>query len=199
VLRNSSSVAMAMVSEISNRLRPTTNWLSMTCACASELAEAYQKLAEQELARREFLTNVAHELRTPLMVANGYLQMLQKGIMSGDQLTTGIETVARNVQQISALVNDILFLQEMDLVLPDFQAVNMNEVAQLVVDRYIPKAIERNIKLRLVTSPILPPISGDAKSLERALMALVDNAIKYSRGVRWRFVRAPVGQGVYLR
>ncbi len=181
VLQNSSSIAMAMVSEISNRLRQNDQLavddLRMR---ASELAEAYQKLAEQELARREFLTNVAHELRTPLTVASGYLQMLQKGIMSGDQLTAGIETIARNVQQITTLVNDILFLQEMDLVLPDFQAVDLNDVARLVVDRYTDKALERNVKLRFKPSPGLPAISGDSKSMERALMSLVDNAIKFS-------------------
>ncbi len=180
-LHNSSSIAMAMVSEISNRLRQTDQMavddLRMR---ASELAEAYQKLAEQELARREFLSNVAHELRTPLMVASGYIQMLERGIMSGDQLTSGIETIARNVQQINALVNDILFLQEMELVLPDFQAVDMNEIARLVVDRYSEKAQERDVKLSLEQSLGLPRVSGDFKSLERALMAIVDNAIKFS-------------------
>ena len=145
---------MAMISEISKRLRQNDQMavddLRMR---ASELAEAYQKLAEQELARREFLTSVAHELRTPLMVASGYLQMLQKGIMNGDQLPAGIETVTRNVQQINTLVNDILFLQEMELVLPDFQAVDMNEIARLVVDRYSEKAKERDVHLRLKPSP----------------------------------------------
>jgi signal transduction histidine kinase len=181
VLQNSSSIAMAMVSEISNRLRQNDQMavddLRMR---ASELAEAYQRLAEQELARREFLTNVAHELRSPLMVASGYLQMLQKGILTGEQLTAGIDTVARNVQQITTLVNDILFLQEMDLVLPDFQAVDLNDVARLVVDRYTGKAIERNVKLRFKPSPGLPPVLGDSKSIERALRSLVDNAIKFS-------------------
>ena len=181
VLHNSTSIAMAMVSEISNRLRQNDQMavddLRMR---ASELAEAYQKLAEQELARREFLTNIAHELRTPLMVASGYLQMLQKGIMNGEQLTAGIDTVARNVQQIAGLVNDILFLQEMELVLPDFQAVNINDVAAQVADRYSVKATERGVNLRFTPSSGVPPVSGDSKSLERALMALVDNAIKFS-------------------
>lgn len=181
VLHNSTSIALAMVSEISNRLRENDQMavddLRMR---ASELAEAYQKLAEQELARKEFLTNVAHRLRTPLTVATGYLQLLQKGLMSGDQLTAGIETVARNVQQIATLVNDILFLQELELVLPDFQAVDMNEIARQVVDRYAEKAGEKRINLRFIPRPGLPPVSGDAKSLERALMALVDNALKFS-------------------
>jgi signal transduction histidine kinase len=166
VLHKSSSIAMAMVSEISNRLRQNDQLavddLRMR---ASELAEAYQKLAEQELARRQFLTDIAHELRSPLMVANGYLQMLQKGIMHGDQLKAGIDTVARNVQHIVTLVNDILFLQELELVLPDFQAVDMNEVAYSVIGKYAVYAKEHGVSLRL---------------LERALMALVDNAIKFS-------------------
>lgn len=181
VVRKSSSIAMAMVSQISNRLRQNDQLaVDDIRVRASELADAYQKLAEQELARREFLTTVAHELRTPLMVASGYLQMMQKGIMHGDQLKAGIETVGRNVQQIVALVNDILFLQEMDLVLPDFQAVDIQEVARTVIDRYASKAREHGVDLRLTPGPDLPPVMGDPKSLERALMALVDNAIKFS-------------------
>jgi len=181
VLHSSSSVAMAMVSEISNRLRSNDQMAVDDLRLrASELAEAYQKLAEQDLARREFLSNIAHELRTPLMIASGYLQMLQKGLMSGDQLTAGIDTVARNVQQIVSLVNDILFLQEMDLVLPEFQAVDLNEVVNIVMEKYKTKAVERDVNLRFAPSPGLPPVSGDSKSLERALMALVDNAIKFS-------------------
>ncbi|HJR80840.1 MAG TPA: ATP-binding protein [Anaerolineales bacterium] len=181
VLHNSNSIAMAMVSEISSRLRENDQMAVDDLRIrASELAQAYQKLAEQDLARREFLTNIAHELRSPLMVASGYLQMLQKGLMSGPQLTAGIETVARNVQQIVSLVNDILFLQEMDLVLPEFQSVDMNEVASNVVERYKSKAAERGVNLRLTPSSHLPPVLGDSKSLERALMALVDNAIKFS-------------------
>ena len=181
VLHSSSSIAMAMVSEISNRLRSNDQMAVDDLRLrASELAEAYQKLAEQDLARREFLSNIAHELRTPLMAASGYLQMLQKGAMSGDQISTGIETVSRNVQQIVSLVNDILFLQEMDLVLPEFQLVDLNAAAKNVTDKYAPKAVERNVNLRFAPDVSLPRVFGDSKSLERALSALVDNAIKFS-------------------
>jgi signal transduction histidine kinase len=180
-LKNSSSIAMAMVSEISNRLRSNDQMAVDDLRLqAGELAQAYQKLAEQDFARREFLTNIAHELRTPLMVAIGYLQMVQSGILSGDQLSAGIETIHRNIQQIVTLVNDILFLQELDLVLPDFQEVDMNLVAHAVVERYNEKARERGVDLRFTPVPNLPSVSGDFKSLERALMALVDNAIKFS-------------------
>ncbi len=181
VLERSSSVAMAMVREISNRLRQNDELAIEDLRMrAGELAEAYQKLAEQELTRREFLTNVAHELRTPLMAASGYLQLLQKGAMSGIELQEAVNTVERNVQQIVTLVNDILFLQEINLVLPEFQPVDLGEIARGIFDRYKARAKSKNIDLTLRNDRNLPKISGDPKSLERALMAVVDNAIKFS-------------------
>ncbi len=181
VLHRSSSVALAMVKEISNRLRQNdTMAIEDLRLRAGELAEAYQKLAEQELARREFLTNVAHELRTPLMAASGYLQILQKGVLAGDKLDEVLKTVSRNVGQIVTLVNDILFLQEIDLVLPDFQPVDMNRIALSVIEKYEQKAEEQHIRFRVKAEKGLPQIAGDPKSLERAFTALIDNAVKFS-------------------
>ena len=148
VLEHSSSVALAMVREISSRLRENDEMaIEDLRVRAGELAQAYQKLAEQELARRDFLTNIAHELRTPLMSASGYLQLLQKGAMSGDQLKTAVDTVERNVRQIVTLVNDILFLQEMDLVLSEFQPVDLGEISRNVIEKYKGRAVEKGISL----------------------------------------------------
>ena len=182
VLKHSSSIALAMVHEISSRLRENDEMAIEDLRLrARELAQAYQKLAEQEVARREFLTNVAHELRTPLMAASGYLQILQQGrVLNQEQLTLALNTVSRNVHQIVTLVNDILFLQEMDLVLPEFQPVDMGEIASVVLEQYKPQATTRGVHLSLTEDHDLPPVAGDAKSLERALIALIDNAIKFS-------------------
>lgn len=181
VLQHSSSVALAMVREISGRLRENDEMaIEDLRVRAGELAQAYQKLAEQELARREFLANVAHELRTPLMSASGYLQLLQKGALAGEQLKSAVDTVERNVRQIVTLVNDILFLQEMDLVLSEFQPVDMGEISRVVVEKYKDRAAEKSIILALRGDEGLPSFPGDARALERALTALVDNAVKFS-------------------
>jgi signal transduction histidine kinase len=180
VLKHSPSVALAMVGEISNRLRQNDQLAIEDLRLrASELADAYQKLAEQDLARREFLTNIAHELRTPLTIASGYLHTLKKGILSGDQLISTIDTVNRNVDQIVNLTNDLLFLQEMDLVLSEFQPVDISEIVDNVIRKYHPKAKDRGIVLK-IKGGNTPPVQGDAASLERAVTALVDNAIKFS-------------------
>ena len=181
VLKHSSSVAMAMVKEISRRLRQNDEMAIEDLRMrAAELAQAYQQLAEQDLARRDFLTSVAHELRTPLTVASGYLQILQKGTLQGSQLTEALETVARNIGQIVSSVNDILFLQEIELVLPGFQPVSLAEIAQRILKKYEKKAAEHGVRLRLRNERNMPQVQGDPKSLERALTSLVDNAVKFS-------------------
>ena len=181
ILERSSSIAMALVREISKRLRQNDEMAVEDLRMrAGELAEAYQKLAEQDLARREFLTNVAHELRTPLMTVSGYLQMMQKGIIASDQLQDVLGRISHNVERIVSLVNDILFLQEIELVLPEFQSVNMADILQAVITKYQDQAQKGRVRFRVKGERDIPQISGDPNSLERALAALIDNAIKFS-------------------
>lgn len=181
VLQNSTSIAMAMVKEISSRLRGNDEMAIEDLRMrASELAHAYQKLAEEELTRREFLSNIAHELRTPLMAAGGFLQLMQKGAIAPDKIPGAIETVTRNIHHITTLVNDILFMQEMDLILPRFQAVDMVLIVREVAQKYEDTAAASMITISVNAAANLPNVSGDYKSLERALMALMDNAVKFS-------------------
>lgn len=182
VLKRSSSVAMAMVSEISNRLRQNDEMAIEDLRLrAAELADAYKKLAEQELARREFLTNIAHELRTPLMIASGYLQAVRSGMVPSEHVEASVETISRNVDQIVTLTNDILFLQEMDLVLPEFQKVELPRIVKLVIEKLHPKAASRQITITHIHDELVPPVRGDMKSLERAIAAVLDNAVKFSK------------------
>ena len=181
VLKKSSSVSLAMVREISRRLRENDQMaIDDLRMRASELAEAYQKLTEQEVARRDFLTNISHQLRTPLTAAGGYLQMLQKGAIPPEKTAEVMETVTRNVQQIASLVNDILFMQEMDLILDSFEQVNLASLARQIVSRAAEKAKSRKIELNVKADLHLPPVMGDPRSLGRAFTALLDNAIKFS-------------------
>jgi two-component system phosphate regulon sensor histidine kinase PhoR len=181
ILRHSPSVSMAMVREISNRLRQNDDLAIEDLRIrAAELADAYQRLSEQEHTRRELLTNIAHELRTPLMAASGYLHILQKGMLPPEQMSEAVNTTARNVAEIVSLVNDILFMQEVELVMPEFESVDMAVIAQNVVTAYEKKAEARRVRLSIQKDRNLTAVAGDPRSLERALTALVDNAIKFS-------------------
>jgi signal transduction histidine kinase len=180
-LKRSSSVALAVVREVSRRLRENDDMAIEDLRMkAGELATAYQKLAEQEQARTEFLTTIAHELRTPLMAANGYLQIVRSGNLRGESLKLALETIYRNLQDITALTNNILFLQEMDLIMSNMQPIDVGILIVNVVEQLRDQAISNKVDLALNVAQKVPAISADSKNLERALTAIVDNAIKFS-------------------
>ncbi len=181
VLKQSTSMSIAMVRHVSRRLQENDQMAIEDLRMkAGELAVAYQRLAEMEFARREFLTSVAHELRTPLTSASGFLQLIQLGILQGDELDSGLITIEENLQRIVVLVNDILFMQEMDLIL---QAPKRMDVCAMVtesVENLRTTAQKQNVHLFLNIDPRIPLLMGDRDSLERGLKAILENAIKFS-------------------
>lgn len=181
VLQNSTSMSMAMVREVSRRLSENDELaINALRAKASELSAAYQKLAEQEFARREFLTTIAHELRNPLTAASGFLQVALSGQLDEKDLQNALYTVAANLQHITTLVNDILFLQEVDLIFADFLPTDVSALVAQVFAQQRDHAARNSVNLELDVDPDLPKIPADPKTLARAIMALVDNAIKFS-------------------
>lgn len=181
LLEQSSSISIALMREVSRRLRENDEIaIGDLRAKAKELAEAYQQLSVLEEARREFLTAIAHELRTPLMAANGFLQVIRAGLLQGESLRSAIETIYRSLQDITVLTNDILFLQEMDLILPEFKLTDVGSVVTSAVELQREHAAQSKVGIQLSILPRLPKIMADAKSLNRAVTAILDNAIKFS-------------------
>lgn len=181
LLERNTTVSLAMVREVSRRLRENDEMAIEDLRLkARELAEAYQQLAEMDYARHEFLTTIAHELRTPLTAAGGFLQMIRKGVLQGEALTAALDRVANNIQDIVTLTNDLLFLQEMDLILTDFQEIDLGKTVTSVLEQLCERAERGGIVTELKIVPGLPNVSGDATSLERAITAIMDNAIKFS-------------------
>lgn len=186
ILHRSASISLAMAKEVSRRLRENDAMAIEDLRLkAGELASAYQQLAEQEYARREFLSTIAHELRTPLTSANGFLQILSMGLSQEKPIPDGmlketIQNASRSLQQIIALINDILFLQEMDLILPRFQKIDVKDILQEVIDKNQVRARENNSPIDLEITTDIPTLAGDYRSLERGLSAILDNALKFS-------------------
>jgi signal transduction histidine kinase len=108
------------------------------------------------------------------------MQVIRMGMMKGDALDSALETVGRNLDQIVSLTNDILFLQEMDLILSDFESIDVEDLINAAVNAEKKHAAKMNVKIKLNIGPDLPAIRGDTKSLERAFKALLNNAIKFS-------------------
>lgn len=181
MLKNSGAVSLAIVREMSTRLRMNDEAaIDDLRKKARELSRAYEQLSELEKARSQFLDTIAHELRTPLMAASGFLQLIQMGNLQGEALHNALDTVSHNLKEIVALTNDILFLQEMDLILPQFQMVDVGTIITSAVESQRSHALLNKVGLQLNIAPGLCLIRADAQSLERAVTAILDNAIKFS-------------------
>jgi len=74
-----------------------------------------------------------------------------------------------------------LFIQEMDLILPSFEPTDLKQVLRFVEEGLKGQANECQVMVALEITGELPSVMGDAKSLERAFTAILDNAIKFSQ------------------
>ena len=181
MLQRSSGMSLAMVREVSQRLAENNEMaIADLRKKAEQLKNAYDQLKEIEKARSEFLATIAHELRTPLQAATGFLKMIQSGKLSGESLNMALEIISRNLQDIVSTTNNILFLQEMDLILPEFQPTDIGAVVLAAVESEHAYAERNRVGIRLNIAPNLPLCQADAQSLERAFSAILNNAIKFS-------------------
>ncbi len=181
VMKQSAHMALAIARELSNRLRENNDLAVEDLRVkARELADAYQQLAEQSYARRVFLTTIAHELRTPLTVINGYVEMLRSGKMPPQSQEMALDKIANHLQRVTSLVNDLLFLQEMDLIGEKREALDFGQLVQAQVMAVHKAAEAQNCPLKVTIVPDLPPVYGDYAMLGRAIAAVLDNAIKFS-------------------
>jgi signal transduction histidine kinase len=180
VLNRSASMAIRIMLQVTSRLRDADQRAIADLRRKNvELAQAYAELAAQQKLRSEFLTTVAHELRTPLTAATGYLQFVNSGV-AGDQTPTFLSTVSNNLDTVIHLVNNILFLQELDLIAPQTQPLAISEVVLKAVEEITNRASECGLTVNTLIQPKLPLIMGDAGGLSRAIGALLDNAVKFS-------------------
>jgi signal transduction histidine kinase len=181
VLSQQPAMALGVMRTLTHRLRQADQRaIAELSQKNEELARVNRELTQQEQYRSEFLTTVAHELRTPLTSANGYLTLVLNGSMNGDQVQNAVSRALRNVKRVVKLVNDILFLQELDLILPEFQPVSLPEIVNLATAGRRQQTIAADLSLRVQFEDNFPQVMGDSEWLRRAIDALLDNAIKFS-------------------
>lgn len=133
--------------------------------------------------RRALVANVSHELRTPLTAIRGYAENLREGAVD-EPATAGrfLDRILAQCSRLEALLGDLLALSrlERDKPLPFDPAVDLGAIAERSLETVRALAAERRVELRFTPSPA-PLIAGHEESLERLLLNLLDNAIKYNR------------------
>ena len=144
-----------------------------------------QNLTERDSFRRDFLGNVAHELKTPLFTVQGYLLTLIEGASADKEiLEKYLGRANKGVERLSAIVKDLDMIAklETDGLKMNLQPFNILELIQNVFDLFEMRAKKKNISLvfdRIYEFPIF--VTGDIERIEQVLINLVVNSIKYGK------------------
>ena len=145
-----------------------------------ELAQAYLALQDTVQRKSDFLTVVAHELRTPLTTIKGYGHFMRLGTLQGENLDHAVQAIVNNTDAIVRLINNILFLQELELIPPTFESVDVGMLINAILTTVRSRAASSNLTFQLDVPPDLPAVCADLDGLTQAIGALVDNAVKFS-------------------
>jgi two-component system, OmpR family, phosphate regulon sensor histidine kinase PhoR len=134
--------------------------------------------------RRDFVANVSHELKTPLAAIRGYAETLRDGALQEEETARRFtERLLWQCRRLQALLDDLLTLSRLEgagQAVAEREPVDLSALAQRAVETLAAAAREKRVRLAIDEQP-LPRIPGDADGLERLLVNLLDNAIKYNR------------------
>lgn len=155
------------------------------CAELDELADTLKQTADAlsrtENFRREFLSNISHDLRTPLTMIRGYAEMVRDfSWEEEEQRKMDLAVIIWKANRLTDLVNDILdytALQEAPST--KFEEVDMSTAAQMVVEQFKPLCLRNGCDLEAQIFPGLL-VYGDRQQLSRVLYNLLDNAISHA-------------------
>lgn len=156
-----------------------------TEALQQRVAEQFAQIEDNERTRRELISNISHDLHTPLASIQGYVETL---ILRGDQLdaTTReqhLRTVMRHATRLGARVSDLFELSKLESgrVEPRCEVFCLSELLQDVIQSYQLNAQQSGVTLCLSdVSHHKAEVIADIALIERVLQNLIDNALHHT-------------------
>ncbi|MCX5687348.1 MAG: ATP-binding protein [Candidatus Omnitrophica bacterium] len=151
----------------------------------SRLADTFNDmLARLEYAffsQRKFIEDLAHELKTPLAILKGEIEVALKKIRSKEEYENILKSSIEEINRISSIVENLLIFArfENDTVMLETKTLDITILLKSVVDDIKILAMQKNIKMSIKEQEKIV-ISGDADKLKRLFLNILDNAIKYN-------------------
>jgi DNA-binding response OmpR family regulator len=149
---------------------------------ARSLQQAVDDVRTGERIKDELVQNVGHELRTPLVHAKGYADLLLHGDMGplSPEGREAIQTVSQKLEQVVELVDNMATLSESGTRSYSPRTVRLNDLAREALARFQSRAREAGVGL-LAELPALPlPVVVDPAQIARVFDSLLANALKFS-------------------
>jgi signal transduction histidine kinase len=158
---------------------------SAASAMQARIAQQFARLEASDQLRRELVSNISHDLRTPLSSIRGYVEtaLLRANSTDADMRSVHLKTALRHVNVLDKRIADLFELSKLDAgrIQPTVEVFCLAELLQDVVQNYQLSAQQKGVRLHLaVGSQMTARVSADIALIERVLQNLVDNALRYT-------------------
>ena len=158
-------------------------------AMVAELGERYQQIKLSHEQRRQLVSYVSHDMRTPLSLLQGYLEtwLLKYQNLTAEQHEELANTALKGAHQLSELVEQLLELAYLDGKAAEGETMplarepmSVSELAQDVAQLFKPRAESLGIEFSVICPPTCPQVMGNVAKLERVLTNLLENAFRHT-------------------
>ncbi|VDN48729.1 PAS domain-containing sensor histidine kinase [Petrocella atlantisensis] len=139
------------------------------------------QMRKLENIRREFVSNVTHELKTPLTSIKGFVDTLKNGAIKDEIVANRfLDIIDIETDRLSNLIQDILTLSEIETLVGErsLQAFELSEIVDEVMD-ILPKDKE-GVQLIIEVEENLPSFECNRDRMKQLLINIIDNSIKYT-------------------
>jgi signal transduction histidine kinase len=150
---------------------------------ARRISEQVAEIRAADSTRRELITNISHDLRTPLTSLQGYLETLAfKEDLDPAERDKYMQTALKHSDRLRRLVSDLFELSKLDSaeVKINAEPFSFSELCQDVLVKFELLAGEKGVELSAHFDPELPFVSADIGRVERVLENLVKNGIEHT-------------------
>jgi signal transduction histidine kinase len=153
-------------------------------AMANKLYEQFENLKKTDQLRRELVSNVSHDLRTPLASMHGYVEtlLIKNDELSADQRREYLEIARKHTKRLGELIGDLFELSKLDSasIHPTVEAFSLAELLHDIVHEYDLDAQKRGIKLAIEAPNDPSIVYADIGLVQRVLENLIRNALKFT-------------------
>lgn len=146
---------------------------------ADEVTEMVSELRDEELRKSRFVSDVSHELRSPLTAIRGTAETLLEGDVGRDDQQRFLSTIVREADRLARLADDLLTLQRIEGATGELpiRRVDLGDVSRAAIN-----ALEHLTEMRSVSVELTgeaPAVLGDADRLQQVVSNLLDNASRH--------------------
>jgi signal transduction histidine kinase len=149
---------------------------------SSRIQQQFERLKETDRLRRELVSNVSHDLRTPVAAIQGYVEtlLLKNDTLSVEERAHYLEVSRKHTRRLGRLIGDLFELSKLESasVTPRFEAFSLAELLQDVIQEFELAAVDKGVHMEMARMHAPMLVVADIGLVQRVLENLLKNALE---------------------